>query len=137
MPGTGHRRELTPGSTGPNEAVRGGLRRPDLLGRGHLGQRDDEPLEHPAQRVEEPQQGGIERIASYAFERARERSGSVTSATKSNGIIHTMPFWGEVVVEVFDAFASVLAADGPRTRDLGGTASTDEFTQRVLDGIGG
>ena len=43
----------------------------------------------------------------------------------------------EAAAEVFDAFASVLAADGPRTRDLGGTASTAEFTQRVLDGIGG
>jgi len=191
---------------------------------------------------------GIERIATYAFETARERGGKVTSATKSNGIIHTMPFWDEVVAEVgerhpdvpwrqehidalvakvvldptrfdvivgsnlfgdilsdlagavagsigiapaanlnperdfpsmfepvhgsapdiagqgvanplgaiwsasmmldhlghpeaaaevFDAFASVLAADGPRTPDMGGTASTQELTQRVLDGIPG
>lgn len=42
----------------------------------------------------------------------------------------------EAAAEVFDAFASVLAADGPRTRDLGGTASTDEFTRRILDGVG-
>ena len=190
---------------------------------------------------------GTERILTYAFETARRRGGSVTSATKSNGIIHTMPFWDQVVAEtgerypdvswgqehidalvakvvldptrfdvivgsnlfgdilsdlagavagsigiapaanlnperdfpsmfepvhgsapdiagqgvanplgaiwsasmmldhlghpeaaaeVFDAFASVLADDGPRTRDLGGTASTEEFTKRVLDGIG-
>ncbi len=190
---------------------------------------------------------GCERILDYAFETARGRQGRVTSATKSNGIIHTMPFWDELVAEagerfpdvtweqehidalvakvvldpgrfdvivgsnlfgdilsdlagavagsigiapaanlnperdfpsmfepvhgsapdiagqgvanplgaiwsasmmldhlghpeaaaeVFDAFASVLSADGPRTRDLGGTASTEEFTRRVLDGIG-
>lgn len=42
---------------------------------------------------------GIERIARYAAEQARERRGLVTSATKSNGIIHTMPFWDEVVNE--------------------------------------
>jgi tartrate dehydrogenase/decarboxylase / D-malate dehydrogenase len=40
---------------------------------------------------------GVSRIADYAFELARSRRGHVTSATKSNGIIHTMPFWDEVV----------------------------------------
>jgi tartrate dehydrogenase/decarboxylase/D-malate dehydrogenase len=189
---------------------------------------------------------GTERILTYAFETARERNGSVVSATKSNGIIHTMPFWDEIAAEtgarypdvawrqehidalvakvvldptrfdvivgsnlfgdilsdlagavagsigiapaanlnperdfpsmfepvhgsapdiagqgvanplgaiwsaammldhlghpeagaeVVDSFASVLAADGPRTPDLGGTASTEEFTLLVLDGI--
>lgn len=43
---------------------------------------------------------GIERIARYAFELARTRSSRVASATKSNGIIHTMPFWDDVVNEV-------------------------------------
>lgn len=43
---------------------------------------------------------GVERIARFAVERARERSGRIVSATKSNGIIHTMPFWDEVVAEV-------------------------------------
>lgn len=43
---------------------------------------------------------GVERIARFAVERARERSGRLVSATKSNGIIHTMPFWDEVVAEV-------------------------------------
>ena len=33
----------------------------------------------------------------HAFELARTRRGYVTSATKSNGIVHTMPFWDEVV----------------------------------------
>jgi tartrate dehydrogenase/decarboxylase/D-malate dehydrogenase len=31
----------------------------------------------------------------YAFELARKRKSHVTSATKSNGIIHTMPYWDE------------------------------------------
>lgn len=42
---------------------------------------------------------GVERIARYAAERAAARRGLVTAATKSNGIIHTMPFWDEVVTE--------------------------------------
>ena len=43
---------------------------------------------------------GIERVARYAVELAKRRSGRLTSATKSNGIIHSMPFWDEVVAEV-------------------------------------
>jgi tartrate dehydrogenase/decarboxylase/D-malate dehydrogenase len=38
---------------------------------------------------------GVDRILRYAFELARTRRHHVTSATKSNGIIHTMPFWDE------------------------------------------
>ena len=43
---------------------------------------------------------GCDRIMDYAFEvaarrRARGKGGKVTSATKSNGIVHTMPFWDE------------------------------------------
>jgi tartrate dehydrogenase/decarboxylase/D-malate dehydrogenase len=38
---------------------------------------------------------GCDRVMRYAFLLARERSHHVTSATKSNGIIHTMPFWDE------------------------------------------
>ena len=38
---------------------------------------------------------GCDRIMRYAFDLARKRKGHVTSATKSNGIIHTMPFWDE------------------------------------------
>jgi len=40
---------------------------------------------------------GIERVATYAAELAQQRKGRLISATKSNGIIHTMPFWDEVV----------------------------------------
>ncbi len=37
---------------------------------------------------------GTDRILKYAFELARQRPGkTVTSATKSNGIFHSMPYW--------------------------------------------
>jgi tartrate dehydrogenase/decarboxylase / D-malate dehydrogenase len=42
---------------------------------------------------------GVSRIADYAFALAQSRRKHVTSATKSNGIIHTMPFWDKVVAE--------------------------------------
>jgi tartrate dehydrogenase/decarboxylase/D-malate dehydrogenase len=38
---------------------------------------------------------GCDRIIRYAFELAKSRRRHVTSATKSNGIIYTMPFWDE------------------------------------------
>jgi tartrate dehydrogenase/decarboxylase / D-malate dehydrogenase len=38
---------------------------------------------------------GCDRIMTYAFELARTRKNHVTSATKSNGIVYTMPFWDE------------------------------------------
>jgi tartrate dehydrogenase/decarboxylase/D-malate dehydrogenase len=42
---------------------------------------------------------GVTRIVDHAFGLARARRGYLTSATKSNGIVHTMPFWDEVVAE--------------------------------------
>ncbi|MGH3640422.1 MAG: tartrate dehydrogenase [Mycobacterium sp.] len=42
---------------------------------------------------------GIERIADYAFALAGGRRNRLVSATKSNGIVHTMPFWDEVVAQ--------------------------------------
>ena len=39
---------------------------------------------------------GCDRVMRFAFELAEQRNARrVTSATKSNGIIHTMPFWDE------------------------------------------
>ena len=38
---------------------------------------------------------GCDRIMTYAFELAKTRKNHVTSATKSNGIVFTMPFWDE------------------------------------------
>ncbi|MDN3354620.1 tartrate dehydrogenase [Actinomadura sp. DC4] len=43
---------------------------------------------------------GCERVLRYAFALARSRGGRLISATKSNGIMHTMPFWDEVTAEV-------------------------------------
>lgn len=40
---------------------------------------------------------GTDRILRYAFEVASSRKKHLTSATKSNGIVHTMPFWDERV----------------------------------------
>jgi tartrate dehydrogenase/decarboxylase/D-malate dehydrogenase len=51
---------------------------------------------------------GVARVAQFAVDLAGGRSGRLISATKSNGIIHTMPFWDEVVAEV--------AATDPRVR---------------------
>jgi tartrate dehydrogenase/decarboxylase/D-malate dehydrogenase len=44
--------------------------------------------------------GGIERVVGYAARLAQSRSGGLTSATKSNGIIHTMTMWDDVAAEV-------------------------------------
>jgi tartrate dehydrogenase/decarboxylase / D-malate dehydrogenase len=38
---------------------------------------------------------GVDRILRFAFALAQKRKKHLTSATKSNGIIHTMPFWDE------------------------------------------
>lgn len=42
---------------------------------------------------------GVTRVLDYAFRLAQQRGGYLTSATKSNGIVHTMPFWDELVAE--------------------------------------
>jgi len=41
-----------------------------------------------------------ESVMRYAFELAIKRKKHVTSATKSNGIFHSMPFWDEVFAEI-------------------------------------
>jgi tartrate dehydrogenase/decarboxylase / D-malate dehydrogenase len=50
---------------------------------------------------------GIERAARFACELARSRRGHLTSATKSNGIVHTMPFWDEVVGQITEEYPEV------------------------------
>jgi len=53
---------------------------------------------------------GCDRILRYAFDLARSRPRHrVTSATKSNGIIHTMPYWDERFAAVASAFPDVSA----------------------------
>lgn len=60
---------------------------------------------------------GCDRILRYAFDLARTRKSHVTSATKSNGIIHTMPFWDERF--------SLVAKDFPEVR-------TDQYHIDIL-----
>ena len=43
---------------------------------------------------------GVERVLRYAFELAGTRRRGLISATKSNGIIHTMPFWDQMFDEL-------------------------------------
>ena len=62
---------------------------------------------------------GIERVARYALDLAQARSGRLASATKSNGIIHTMPFWDEVVREQVAARPGVELSRVPRRRPRG------------------
>lgn len=50
---------------------------------------------------------GVERVVRYAFELARTRRRRVCSATKSNGIIHTMPFWDEIFAEIAAEYPDV------------------------------
>ena len=51
---------------------------------------------------------GVDRIMHYAFRMAQKRSRKkVTSATKSNGIVHTMPFWDERFRAVSDEYPEV------------------------------
>ncbi|MFT5219335.1 MAG: tartrate dehydrogenase/decarboxylase/D-malate dehydrogenase [Planctomycetota bacterium] len=51
---------------------------------------------------------GTDRVLKYAFELAMTRDAKrLTSATKSNGIIHTMPYWDERVVEMAKAYPEI------------------------------
>ena len=51
---------------------------------------------------------GVDRILRYAFDLAQARPRkSLTSATKSNGIIHTMPYWDERVAAVATDYPDV------------------------------
>ncbi len=51
---------------------------------------------------------GVDRVLRYAFDLARTRKRKkVSSATKSNGIIHTMPYWDERVKEVAKDYPDV------------------------------
>jgi tartrate dehydrogenase/decarboxylase/D-malate dehydrogenase len=53
---------------------------------------------------------GCDRVMRYAFERAMERRRHVTSATKSNGIIHSMPFWDERFAAMAAGYPQVKTA---------------------------
>ena len=50
---------------------------------------------------------GVDRILDYAFKLAQKRGGKLTSATKSNGISITMPYWDERVTEMQKSYPDV------------------------------
>ena len=50
---------------------------------------------------------GVDRAMKYAFELASKRQNKLTSATKSNGIIHTMPYWDERFKAMGEKFPKV------------------------------
>ena len=51
---------------------------------------------------------GVDRIMDYAFKIAQKRDAKhVASATKSNGIIHTMPFWDERFAEAAKRYPEI------------------------------
>lgn len=53
---------------------------------------------------------GVRSVMEYAFELAGTRKGQVLSATKSNGIVHTMPFWDEVFKETAAAYPNIAVS---------------------------
>jgi tartrate dehydrogenase/decarboxylase/D-malate dehydrogenase len=54
---------------------------------------------------------GVDRIIRYAYELARTRKRKhLTSATKSNGIFHTMPFWDERFAAIGQRYPNVTTA---------------------------
>ena len=50
---------------------------------------------------------GCNRVMTYAFELSRKRKNHVTSATKSNGIVFTMPYWDERFADISKKFPQV------------------------------
>ena len=50
---------------------------------------------------------GVDRILKYAFDLAAKRGRHLTSATKSNGISITMPYWDERVAEMANNYPDI------------------------------
>jgi tartrate dehydrogenase/decarboxylase/D-malate dehydrogenase len=50
---------------------------------------------------------GVDRVMKFAFELANTRAKKITSATKSNGIIHTMPFWDQRFQEIGKSYPGI------------------------------
>ena len=52
---------------------------------------------------------GVDRVLRYAFDLAQTRGAKhLTSATKSNGIIHSMPYWDSRVKKMAEQFPDIL-----------------------------
>jgi tartrate dehydrogenase/decarboxylase/D-malate dehydrogenase len=63
--------------------------------------------EEAATQVARFSRAGTARVTRYAAELARSRRGELVSCTKSNGIIHTMPFWDRIVAETLEQYPDV------------------------------
>jgi tartrate dehydrogenase/decarboxylase/D-malate dehydrogenase len=74
----------------------------DVGGRIHEGDREVAIQVNVFTRV------GTTAVVRHALELARSRRGRLTSATKSNGIVHAMPFWDEVVRDVAADYPDVI-----------------------------
>lgn len=74
----------------------------EIGGRFHRGQPDELALQEAIFTRK-----GVSRVTRFAAQLATERTGRLVSATKSNGIIHTMPFWDEVARETVEDFPGV------------------------------
>jgi tartrate dehydrogenase/decarboxylase/D-malate dehydrogenase len=105
---------LLPGVTGPLRAVGPGDLDMVIVRENSEGEYSTEGGRHDvgsategATQVARFTRRGVERIARFAFDLARTRSGRVASATKSNGIVHTMPYWDEIVDEVAAGYPDV------------------------------
>jgi len=53
---------------------------------------------------------GVDRILRYAFEAAKRRRGHVSSATKSNGIAITMPYWDKRFAAIAGEYQDIKTA---------------------------
>ena len=71
-------------------------------GRVHVGTPHEVAVETPVFT-----RAGVERVARYALEAARSRSGSLVSVTKSNASRFTYVLWDEAVAEVASEFPEV------------------------------
>lgn len=93
---------------------------------------------------------GVTRVVDYAFDLAEKRNGMVTSATKSNGIIHTMTFWDEMVAERavnhptvsltqehVDALAAKMVMDPSRFDVIVGSNLFGDILSDLASGIAG
>ena len=52
---------------------------------------------------------GVDRIIKFAFKLAATRENHVTAATKSNGIMHSMPYWDERFSKIAASYPEVRA----------------------------
>ncbi len=72
-----------------------------------IGGTNHDPPDDMALQVSVFTRRSIERVTRFAFEAAMRRRQHLVSATKSNGIVHTMPFWDRVIREVAGDYPDV------------------------------